>query len=236
MDLTDINARFEPDIDAESEAAQRRQRLAVQVTAVRRRSRRIKTLRTVFPAVIILLLLLNIGWITATSIANSLNIYGGNSDEIRMTNPRFVGEGGKGGHYTISGLEAVRKGKDSQIFTLKAPVMEFHGDGDSTTHMQGLSGVLDQGQRSFTITGDVVLTTGSQDFTFKTQEAIVDLANSTVHGDKHIEGSSPTVHIGGESFVISGAGKDIVISGRGDTQVRSVMQADVADKQGSKGT
>ncbi len=223
MDLTDINARFEPEIDAESEAAQRRQKLAVQVAAVRRRSRFIRSLRALLPTAIVCLLGLNAGWIVIASVVNSLNVYGGNTDEIRMTNPRFVGEGGKGGHYTISGLEAIRKGKDSQVFTLKSPTMDFHNDSDGNTHMTATSGVYDVDARQFVMTGDVNVSSGA-DFSFKTEEATVDLANSTVHGDKHIEGTGALVHIEGESFVISDSGRDIKFNGRGDTQVHGTMQ------------
>ncbi|MEI9903610.1 MAG: hypothetical protein WDN06_06210 [Asticcacaulis sp.] len=97
MDLTDITARFEPAIDAESEAALRRQKLAVQVAAVRRRSRFIQLMRKLFPGAIAALFLLNAGWIVVTSVINSFNVYGGNSDEIRMTNPRFVGRAARTG-------------------------------------------------------------------------------------------------------------------------------------------
>ncbi len=225
MDLTDINARFEPDIDAESEAALRRQKLAVQVAAVRRRSRFIQTLRTVFPAAVIGLLLVNGGWIIVTSIINSFNVFGGNTDEIRMTNPRFVGQGGQGGSYIISGLEAIRKGKDSQIFTLKSPAMDYHGDNDGVTHVTATTGVYDVNAHTFLMTGNVNVSNG-QDFALKTEEATVDLANSTVHGDKHIEGTSANVHIVGESFVISDSGRNIQFSGKGDVQVHSVMQGE----------
>ena len=221
MELTDINARFEPEIDAESEAALRRQRLAVQVAAVRRRSRFIQLMRTLFPGAIIVLLLFNVGWIVVSSIIGSLNVYGGNSGEIRMSNPRFIGQSGNG-HYTISGLEAIRKGKDSQIFNLKSPTMDQQNQNHGTTHLQATSGVYDLDARQFTMNGDVRVT--GSDFSFKTEAATIDLANSTIRGDKHVEGTSGTGHIEGESFVISNSGNDIKFFGRGDTQVHSVIQ------------
>src|SRR5947209_4363397 len=119
MSVSDITARFEPDIDAETEVRQRRERLAKQVAAVRRRSRRIRSLRFWIPAAIVLLAGLNVGWIVVTTVINSFNVYSGVINEIRMTNPRFFGQSAKGDHYTISGLEALRKGADASIFTLK---------------------------------------------------------------------------------------------------------------------
>ena len=185
MDLTEVKAR--PPVDADEESATRRQRLGVQVAAVRRRSNVIKRLRGLFPTAIILLLVFNFGWIVVTSIANSLHVYSGNSNEIRMTNPRYFGQSDKGDHYVISGLEAVRRGKDATTVTLKAPVMEFKGDTDRSTRISAMNGVFDQTTRQFTMTGNVVMESGGSDFTFHTEEAVVDLSNSTVHGDKHID-------------------------------------------------
>ncbi|ESQ75838.1 LPS export ABC transporter periplasmic protein LptC [Asticcacaulis sp. AC402] len=223
MDLTEINARLAQD-DATIEVDERNQRLGKQVAAVRRRSRLIHSLRTLFPAAIIGLVVLNFGWIIVTSVLNSMNVYSGNSNEIRMTNPRYHGQTGKGEHYTISGLEAVRRGKDSTTVILKSPVMEFKGNKDGTTRMAATNGVFDQQTRKFTMTGNVVLITGGADFTFKTQEAIVDLNNSTVYGDKHVEGNSSVGHIVGESFVISDNGNSVRFQGRGAAQVKAEMK------------
>lgn len=224
MDVTEVNARLAPPVDADEEQTARRQQLGVEVAAVRRRSRLIKQLRTFFPAAIILLIIGNFGWIVVTSIVNSLIVFGGNSNEIRMTNPRYFGQSGKGDHYTISGLEAVRKGKDSTTVTLKAPVMEFKGDSDRSTRLSAANGVFDQTTRQFVLSGNVVMVAGGSDFTFKTDEAIVDLTNSTVHGDKHIDGMSSVGHIVGESFVISDNGNSVEFHGKGDAKVTASLQ------------
>ncbi|EGF91783.1 hypothetical protein ABI_02140 [Asticcacaulis biprosthecium C19] len=223
MDLTQIDARHASE-DAATEVDERSQRLGKQVAAVRRRSRLIHSLRTFLPGAIIGLIVLNFGWIIVTSIINSMNVYDGNSNEIRMTNPRYHGQTGKGEHYTISGLEAVRRGKDATTVMLKSPVMEFKGDADGTTRVAAVNGVFDQQSRKFIMTGNVLLVTGGSDFTFKTEEAIVDLDNSTVYGDKHVEGTSSVGHIVGESFVISDNGNSVRFTGRGDAQVKAEMK------------
>ncbi|MBW8880343.1 MAG: LPS export ABC transporter periplasmic protein LptC [Asticcacaulis sp.] len=222
--LTPVNARLAPVTDADEEAAARRQRLSHQVAAVRRRSRLMRALRTLFPAAVVGLLVFNFGWIVVTSILNSFNVYGGSSDEIRMTNPRYFGQSGTGDHYTISGLEAIRRGKDATTVTLKAPVMEFKGDTDRATRISAASGVFDQTTRQFTLKGHVVMVAGGSDFTFRTEEAVVDLTNSTVHGDKHVEGTGSVGHIVGESFVISDNGKSVEFHGKGDAKVTASMQ------------
>ena len=224
MNLTEVTARLAPTGGADEEQAARLQRLAVQVAAVRRRSRMIQRLRGLLPVSIGLLLVINFGWIIVTSIINSMHVYGGNSNEIRMTNPRYFGQGGKGDHFTISGLEAVRRGKDSTIVTLKAPVMEFRGESDRATRISAANGVFNQTTRQLVLTGNVIMDAGASDFSFKTEEAIVDLSNSTVHGDKHIEGTSSVGHIVGESFVISDNGSSVEFHGKGDTKVQASLQ------------
>ena len=228
MSTTDLHAPLEPlraaaPIDAAVEAADRRVRLAQQVAAVRRRSRMIGILRAVFPAAIIVLGVLNFGWIVIQSIVNSMNTYGGNTNEVRMTNPRYYGQGSNGDHYTISGLEAIRKGSNTTRITLKAPFMEFKGaENERPTRISAANGVYDQTTDRFTLSGNVVMEAGGSDFTIKTEEAVVDLHNSTISGDKHVDGTGSVGHIEGESFVISDHGRDIVFSGRGESKVKAI--------------
>ena len=224
--LNDINARFEPAIDADTEASQRRQRLAQQVAAVRRRSRRIRTLRTLLPAAIIAIGVVNIGWIIVTTIVGSLNVYNTNGTEIRMTNPHFSGLNGQGSPYTVTGLEAVKKAGDSVIITLKAPAIDFRGNSDKSTHISGANGVYDGQAKTFHLMGNVVMTSGDSDMTFRTEEATVNLVDLTMSGDKHIEGTGSMGHIVGESFVISKNGSDVVFKGRGDTKVWATLNRD----------
>ena len=212
------------DDDADVEIADRRARLAQQAAAVRRRSKVIKSLRTLFPAAIVILAVGNFGWITIQAIVSSLDVYKGNTNEDRMTNPRFTGLGNNGDHYIISGLEAVRVGHDATTITLSSPSMDFKGNAARATHISANNGVYDQNAQTFTLTGNVVMVSGGSDMTFTTTEAVVDLAKSTFHGDKHIEGNGSVGHIVGESFVISDSGRDVTFHGRGEAKVLVTMQ------------
>ncbi|ESQ81931.1 hypothetical protein AEAC466_19570 [Asticcacaulis sp. AC466] len=225
--MSDIHAPLEPlgvatRMDAATEAAERRVRLSQQVAAVRRRSRLIKSLRKLFPAAMIGLGVLNLGWIAVQTVLNSMNLYGGNSNEIRMTNPRYYGQGDNGDHYTISGLELIRKGNNATTVTLRAPNIEFKGaDTDNPTRVTAANGVYDQNTNRMTLTGNVVLQAGESDFVLKTEEAVADLANSTIYGNKHVDGTSSVGHIEGESFIISDNGKQLTMRGKGPIQVHA---------------
>ncbi|MGA9658466.1 MAG: LPS export ABC transporter periplasmic protein LptC [Asticcacaulis sp.] len=227
MTPTDLHTPLEPlgtaYVDIAAEAADRRVRLAQQAAAVRRRSRMIRQLRILIPAAIIGLGLLNVGWIAVQTMLNSFNVYNAASNEVRMTNPRYFGQSSNGDHYTISGLEAVRKGANATFITLKAPTMELRdAEGGRPSKIKASNGVFNQLNNKFTMTGNVVMETGTSDFTLKTEEAIVDLQNSSVSGDKHVEGNGSVGHIEGESFIISDNGNHILFRGKGPVQVKAV--------------
>ena len=232
MTLTQTQTADMPvvDDDADAEIADRRVRLAQQAAAVRRRSRRIKTLRTLFPAAIVILVVGNFGWITIQSIASSLDVFKGNVAEDRMTNPRFFGQGNNGDHFTISGLEAVRIGHEATTITLSSPSVDFKGDAERATHISANNGVYDQNAQTFLLKGNVVMVSGGSDMTFTTTEAIVDLAKSTFQGDKHIEGNGSLGHIVAESFVIADNGRDVVFHGNGTAKVSVTMQQGPTNK------
>lgn len=223
MSVSDITARFEPDIDAETEVQQRRERLAKQVAAVRRRSRRIRTLRFWIPGAIVLLGLFNVGWIIVTMVINSFDVYSGVINEIRMINPHFSGQSAKGDHYTIVGFEALRKGADTSIFTLKSPAIEYRSANQGVTRVSAANGTYNRETQTVLLSGNVVMQPGNSDMVFRTETATLDLTKSQVTGDKHIDGLGSLGHITGESFLIADSGNTVQLHGHGDTQVHALI-------------
>jgi lipopolysaccharide export system protein LptC len=228
MNLTELAAsthagtpsgRLSGGLDAETEMAERHRRLARQAVMVRRRSRRVKLMRVLLPAGIGGLLLLNVGWIAVQSIINSLNTYSSSDVEVRMTNPHYFGRNDQGEHYTVSGLEAVRRMRDSTKITLKAPQLDFRSQSGELTHVTAANGVYDQNTRQLTLMGNVVMSSTGSNLSMKTEEAVVDMINSTISGDKHVEGTTASGHIEAESFVISQNGRHSVFHGKGDKKV-----------------
>ena len=100
---------------------------------------------------------------------------------------------------------------------LKAPMIDFRSDSGRLTHVTSANGVYDQNTRKLTLMGNVRLT--SNDLDMKTDEAVVDMINSNISGDKHVEGTNASGHIVAESFVITDNGAHSLFRGRGDTKV-----------------
>lgn len=211
--------------DAEIEQAERRARLAQQVAAVRRRSKRVRTLRFWFPALIIILGGLNVGWIVVSTVISSLNVYNAATRESRLINPRYSGAGKDGDRYIISGLEAVQRGANSNNVTLRAPNIEITGsDSDHPTRISAANGVADLNTRRMLLQGHVVMQAGGSDFVMTTEQATIDFTNSTISGDKHVEGNGSVGHIVGESFTL-GAGGVLDMKGKGDNKVWTTINA-----------
>lgn len=76
-----------------------------------------------FPGLIIGIVVLMIVWIVVQSVINSMNVYTATGEDIRMTNPLYD-RSQKGDRYELRGLEAIRKGRNSQIVNLTAPRLE----------------------------------------------------------------------------------------------------------------
>lgn len=213
-----------PPVPTDSATAARLERLRSQMQAVRRRSRLIHRLRRLLPTAIVLTIILSVGWIVAQSIINSLNVYQASADEIRMVNPRFVGQTGSNEPYTISGLEAVMRGRNASTISLKSPNIEIKGKAERPTLVTSDEGVYDRDTQKFTLSGNVVVGAGASEFTLKTEEAVIDLAGSVIYGDKHVEASDSLRHIIGESFILRDEGNHLSFKGSGDTQVRATLQ------------
>ena len=223
MAVSDITARFEPDVDAETELLQRREQLAKQVAAVRRRSRRIRTLRFWIPGTIVLLGLLNVGWIIVITIINSFDVYSGVINEIRMINPHFSGQSAKGDHYSIVGFEALRKGTDTSVFTLKSPAIEYRSTNQGVTRVTAAFGTYNRETQTVVLNGNVVMQPGNSDMVYRTETALLDLTKSQVTGDKHVDGLGSLGHITGESFLIADNGETVQLHGRANTQVYALL-------------
>lgn len=198
-------------------------RTSKQMAMVRRRSRWMKRLKFILPALIVGLGVINASWITIQSVINAITTPNANTDEIRMTNPRFQGQTDSGERYTISGLEAIRKGMNATTAQLKSPSVDLKGKAEHPMHLQADDGVFDQEKNIFILNGHVLIKGGGSDFTFKTEAAIIDLNKSIISGDKHVEASGSLGHIVGEAFLISDNGNNVAIRGRGESKVSAEL-------------
>lgn len=211
----------EPDMAARKQAL--RQDLARQAQTWRKRSRQIKRLRLLFPGLIIAIIVLIFGWIVIKSIIGALNVYNPATQDIRMTNPRFYGQTPSGDRYEVSGLEAVRKGNNTPVISLKAPIMEIRGDSGRPNHLEAATGIYNDASRMFDVAGRVSFSGGAAGMTLRTEQARVDISRNQVTGDGFVEGTWSQGRIQGESFAIYDNGARIIFHGKGEKQAQGVF-------------
>jgi LPS export ABC transporter protein LptC len=197
--------------------------VAEKLKSVKNRSKLIALLRFILPAFIVLLIGVNMSWITIQSFMNSLSTPKARTDEIRMTNPRFQGQTDARERYIISGLEAVRPSLTATKIALKSPAIDLKGKSEHPVHLQADNGVFDESKNIFYLKGNVIIKGGTSDFSFVTEAAELDLNKSEIYGDKHVEAKGSMGHIVGEAFRISDNGNRIFISGRAETKVKTYL-------------
>jgi len=215
--LDDIHPLATPEaIDAD---INRRQ---VQARAWRKRARQIQRLRLLLPGLIIGIILLLVVWVIVQSVLNSLNVYGANTTDVRMLNPLYTDRGDDGSRYTLRGVEAVRRG-NTPVITLTAPRVDIRAQNASTSQLEADTGIYNNTDRTITFNKDVVVTS-SQDFTLKTQDARINLKDSTVVGHSYVEGEWANGDIKAQNFRIEDNGNRVHFNGKGEQQVTGTLR------------
>jgi len=203
-----------------------RLRLHQQALAWKKRSRKIARLRLVFPGLIIGVVGLMIVWIVAQSVINSMNVYSASGEDIRMTNPLYTDRSRKGERYELRGLEAVRKGRNSQIINLTAPRLEIRSETGRPSTLEATTGVYDDTRRTFSVSKDVLLNSGSGGFSLKTQAARVDLQEAVLTGDVPVEGRWASGTVSAQGFRIEQGGRNVTFYGKPGRQVTGTLSGD----------
>lgn len=203
--------------DQEDEA-----RVAATAEAFRARSRRVRLLRRILPAVILVLAGGTISWIVLRTVMSDVERKAGSSREVRLDRPMFHGQDAEGRSFVIGAEGAVR---DSQTgrFRLVAPALKLNLGGRKVTEMTADGGVYDETAKTVTIGPNVRISDGGSGFTLVTPEAVVDTSTGIVTGNKGVQGTGPLGTINASSYSIYDQGDRVVFSGSGDNKVRGTF-------------
>lgn len=193
---------------------------------VKKRTAFIKDMRVIIPSLIVGVVLVNIVWVIVQSVINSMSTPDAKTDEIRMTNPRFIGQTGTKEKYVISGLEAIRNNKEASVVLLKSPQIDLKGGSKNPISLRSDQGRFDEERNVFELKGHVLIKGGSSDFSFSTEEATIDLNRSEIYGIKPVEAKNGLSYIKGQTFLISDNGNKINITGRDDLKIEAKYNDD----------
>lgn len=189
----------------------------------RRRSRLIAFFRRALPAAIILLLLLLIGWVVARTILAGMADLAAQRAEVRMTNPRFYGQDGRGQGFVLGAAEAVQDRRRPEIIRLTRPDLRLNATGERPTTVTAATGVYVETTRQVTLTDDVVVIDGGSGYRFESAYAEIDTVRGVISGDRGISGTGPTGSVQAPNYAIYDNGARVVFRGSGETKVTGVI-------------
>lgn len=177
----------------------------------RRRSRTIRLLRILLPALIVLIfagLAGSVAWSTFSAQPRQAQ---GEDEPIRLINPRFVGRDSKGRAFVLTAESAVRDRADYQRVLLKNPALVLDEGGPDQLRLRGVDGVFHEA------TGKLALSNGVQmadlKNTFQTASSLFDTKTGELVGSGPIQGSGGLGEITAESYGVYGEGDRMVFKG-----------------------
>jgi lipopolysaccharide export system protein LptC len=176
-----------------------------------RRSRLIRRLRVILPAMIGVIVIGLAGVIIYNSLAGAPAVPEESDAPIRLVNPRFMGRDADGRSFVITANSAVRDQADYQRVMLDRPAMVVDGEGLSPMRLSAQSGVFHEGSGILQLQGDVSL--NDQNATFDTGSAVFDTATGVLEGEGLITGAGPLGEIRAKSYGVYDKGERMVFRG-----------------------
>lgn len=177
----------------------------------RRRSRLIRTLRVVLPAVIALIfvgLVGSVAWSTSNAQPRSARA---GDEPIRLTNPRFIGRDDKGRSFVLTADSAIRDPKDYQRVILKKPALLLDEKGPDEMRINGADGIFHEQTGKLELSNGVRMADAKN--AFDTAASQFDTKTGEVVGSGPIQGAGGLGEIRADSYGVYGKGDRMVFKG-----------------------
>lgn len=177
----------------------------------RRRSRLVRRLRVILPALIALILLSMLGFVLRTTFLGRDSARQAPDAPIELVNPRFVGKDNKGRAFVLTAAAAVRDENDYQRVLLDRPALILDAEGVNPTRVTAKSGVYNEDRQMLNLDGGVKMSGG--DVTFDTVSSIFNTATGELEGQGQISGASQLGEITAKSYGVYDKGERLVFKG-----------------------
>lgn len=185
----------------------------------KRRSRLIRALRIILPA----LILLTLGALGVSVAYNTLARQpvtpASSDDPIRLVNPRFVGRDEKGRAFVLTAASATRDPHDYQRVILDKPALILDEEGPDPLRITGGRGVYHEGNRKLEVSGGVHLSGAKA--AFETAASLFDTKSGELVGSGPIQGSGSLGEITAKSYGVYDKGDRMVFKGGVHTRLDS---------------
>ncbi|HEX5264232.1 MAG TPA: LPS export ABC transporter periplasmic protein LptC [Phenylobacterium sp.] len=185
----------------------------------RRRSRAIRALRILLPALIGVILAALAGTVAYNTFTSQPGLATSSNAPIRLVNPRFVGRDDRGRPFVLIAVTATRDAQDYQKVYLDRPSLVLDKDGPDPLRITAAKGVYHEGTRKLEVSGGVRLA-GARG-AFDTAESLFDTKTGELIGPGAIHGSGPLGEIDAKSYGVYDKGARMVFKGGVHTVLNS---------------
>ncbi|MCA6296155.1 MAG: LPS export ABC transporter periplasmic protein LptC [Phenylobacterium sp.] len=192
-------------------------RRAHEADAWRRRSRRVRQLRRILPALVGLILLVLAGYLAQAMFAAPRTRPVEASTPIQLVSPKFVGQDRKGRAFTLTARTATRDPADYDRVVLDQPVLLLRRDPGEPIRVSARTGDFNESDHILKLQGDVRLNSG--DISFATGASTFDTALGELVGDGAIQGVGSLGEINAKSYGVYDRGDRLVFGGGVSTRL-----------------
>jgi lipopolysaccharide export system protein LptC len=182
-----------------------------QVLRWRRRSRMVRAMRIILPAVIGLIMLFLVGAVAYNALTIQPAQPRETSAPIRLVRPRFVGRDERGRAFVITAQSATRDPADYQRVVLDHPALLLDEDGPDPIRLVAAAGVYHEGTFQLDLHGGVRLV-GSK-AAFDTDTSLYDTKTGEITGPGPIQGSGSLGEINAKSYSVYDKGNRVIFRG-----------------------
>lgn len=178
----------------------------------RRRSRTVRALRILLPAIIALITVALVGVVVWRNIAELPVPQREARTAIRLVNARLVGRVKDGRSFEIGARQALRDENDYQSISLMEPVLVIGEGLPNEARMSARIGAYNERDKLLRLRGGVRIIDG-KGHSFASQEAIIDTRTGDVVGQSQVQGDGPLGQLNAKSYSVEDKGDRLVFKG-----------------------
>ncbi|MGE5502197.1 MAG: LPS export ABC transporter periplasmic protein LptC [Ignavibacteriales bacterium] len=178
----------------------------------RRRSRAVRSLRIVLPAVIALIAAALVGEVVWRNIVELPTPQKEARTAIRLLNAHLVGRVKDGRSFEIGARQAIRDENDYQSISLMEPVLVIGEGLPNEARMSARIGAYNERDKLLRLRGGVRIVDG-KGHSFASQEAIIDTRTGNVVGQSQVQGDGPLGQLNAKSYSVQDKGDRLVFKG-----------------------
>jgi lipopolysaccharide export system protein LptC len=184
----------------------------------RRRSRLIRRLRILLPALIVLIFMGLAASVALSTFRAQPQQARGGDEPIRLVTPRFIGRDDKGRAFVLTAQSATRDRLDYQRVALIKPALVLDEGGPDELRLNGANGVFHEQNGQLELTNGVHMADAKN--AFDTQTSLFDTKSGEVIGSGPIHGAGGLGEINASSYAVYGKGDRMVFKGGVRTRIQ----------------